>query len=121
MGGPLPRPVKPATASAREVLRFILAVDAEEGTILELDMATGKLVPASLMPVHEAGQDEPVALIPSDPPPGMWLRALADQWRDQAQQIARGDRPGIPAIVAEMCEAHADMLDGYVDQLGGLG
>lgn len=119
-----PRAAKPPFAVGQPwALRFRLGVDCVAGTVLDLDFATGLLVPAPAEAVMLAELEQPVGMAVSGDSPGMMLRALAEGWRERARQV----QAGCGTVCAEDCPrkvlaresiACAGELDAALDAVG---
>jgi hypothetical protein len=115
-----PRAAKPPySQEAPWALRFVLGQDAVAGTVLDLDFATGRLMPAEMAGISLAEYPDPVAEVPIGPSPGMALRALANGWRSRAAALqARTTVEGPDRELAREALACAGELDAALDYLG---
>jgi len=110
--GPMKRPtMEPSPGHA--MARFVLAEDAKAGDVLDLDLNTGKLVPARMAPLADHGSFSQVN-IPADPPPGLFLRALVANWR---QGAAEQDTVAHDVAYAATAGTARDVLDSVAGQL----
>jgi len=103
--------------------RFVLAEDAKAGDVVDLDLNTGKLVAARMAGLGGGDDTASLVRIPTEPPPGLFLRALVTGWRQEAdeQWAARpsGEAEAIVATTAgNTLAALAGQLERTLDLMG---
>jgi len=105
--------------TVQQMARFVLAEAAGPGALLDVDLNTGMLVHAPMADTI-SGQ----ASVAATPPPGMYLRALAQGWAAHAMAVANetgtGDplREGFLTGASEAWAGAARQLANVLDTIG---
>ncbi len=113
--GPKKRPTQEPPAGYI-MARFVMAEDAKAGMVVDLDLNTGKLVPARMAPLGGSNPAVSHVAVPADPPPGLMLRALVANWRDLVAQPAPDTTAAAAARGA--LSSVADQLERTLDMMG---